>query len=32
MWHLLVDLFQDCSYDAPGVEIGPFQGGHKFET
>ena len=30
MQHLLVDLYQDCSYDAPWVEIGP--GGHKFET
>ena len=22
MKHLLVDLYQDCSYDAPGVETG----------
>ena len=21
--HLLVDLYQDCSYDAPGVKTGP---------
>ena len=26
MQHLLVDLYQDCSYDAPGVEIGPVLG------
>ena len=23
MKHLLVDLYQDCSYDAPGVKTGP---------
>ena len=24
--HLLVDLYQDCSYDAPGVKTGPAPG------
>ena len=38
MYYLLVDLYQDCSYDAPGVKTGPARGGwggwvgHKFET
>ena len=27
-----MDLYQDCSYDAPGVKTGPAPGGHKFET
>ena len=29
-----MDLYQDCSYDAPGVQTGPAPegGGHKFET
>ena len=26
MKHLLVDLYQDCSYDAPGIKTGPAQG------
>ena len=26
MYHLLVDLFQDCSYDVPGVKTGPTRG------
>ena len=26
MWHLLVKLYQDCSYDAPGVKTGPTPG------
>ena len=26
MYHLLVDLCQDCSYDAPGVKTGPASG------
>ena len=26
MKHFLVDLFQDCSYDAPGVKSGPAPG------
>ena len=26
MKHLLVDLYQDCSYDAPGVKNGPATG------
>ena len=35
MWDLLVDLYQDCSYDTPGVKTGPAPVGganHKFET
>ena len=31
MSHFLVDLYQFCSYDAPGVKIGPALGGHKLE-
>ena len=27
MKHLLVDLYQDCSYDVPGVKTGPALGG-----
>ena len=27
MYHLLVDLYQDCSYDAPGVKTGLAPGG-----
>ena len=27
MWHLLVDLYQMCSYDAPGIKSGPALGG-----
>ena len=30
-----MDLYQDCSYDAPGVKTGPARGGgvfHKFES
>ena len=26
MWHLLVDLYQVCSNDAPGVKTGPAPG------
>ena len=26
MWHLLVDLYQVCSNDAPGVKTGPISG------
>ena len=26
MYHLLVDLYQDCSYDVPGVKTGPVPG------
>ena len=26
MQHLLVDLYQDCSYDVPGVKTGPAPG------
>ena len=26
MWHLLVDLYQVCSNDAPGVKTGPAAG------
>ena len=26
MKHLLVDFYQDCSYDAPGVKTGPAPG------
>ena len=26
MYHLLVDLYQDCSYDVPGVKTGPAPG------
>ena len=35
MQYLLVDLYQDCSYDAPVVKTGPAPGGgggYKFET
>ena len=32
MFYLLVDLYQDCSYDVPGVKTGPRPRGHKFET
>ena len=31
MWHLLVNLYQICSYDAPGVKNGPAPRGHKFK-
>ena len=31
MQHLLLDLYQVCSYDATGVKIGPRLGGHLFE-
>ena len=26
MYNLLVDFYQDCSYDAPGVKLGPAPG------
>ena len=26
MYHFLVDLYQDCSYDVPGVKTGPAPG------
>ena len=29
MYHLLVDLYQDCSYDAPWVKTGPDPGGSQ---
>ena len=32
MWHLLVDLYQDYSYDAPGVKTDPPRGGRGGST
>ena len=32
MWHLLVDLCQFYSYDAPWDQNWPHPGGHNFET
>ena len=32
MKHLPVDLYQGCSYDAPGVKTGLAPVGHIFET
>ena len=31
MKHLLIDLYKVCSYDAPGVKIGPVPGVTGFE-
>ena len=31
MEHLLVDLYQVCKYDAPGIKTGIAQWGHKLE-
>ena len=30
-YHILVDLYQVCSYDARGVQNWPHPGGHKLE-